>query len=252
MKSHAWLLVAALAMLVGAVPDRASADILWGSATQISGDSDVSNADNSPWNVLAYAYSFAEFDSPTVNDVTFQAANPSAQNLNGDVTLGSGNTDGALWGNNETAFGSPSAPYSGLSSEYQTLLQGAGFAGGGLLDTFDVTLNNLVEDQLYFVQAWVNDSRGSVGPSRSQLIDDLNTVNLEFNTGGEGGLGEYIIGTFVATGTSETFQLANTGLHPVQLNALQVRTVPEPSAFLALSSCCAGLVIRRRRRRVIA
>jgi len=55
-----------------------------------------------------------------------------------------------------------------------------------------------------------------------------NTVTLSYDLpGGEGGVGQYVIGSFVASGSSQAFTL--TGNASTQINALQVRDTTSAS-----------------------
>lgn len=78
-----------------------------------------------------------------------------------------------------------------------------------------LTLNNLKVGQKYQLQFWVNDYRiGAEGANPkadfTTVLDDGNRrVSLQNNTQNvQGGTGQYVTGTFVATGTSKTFNLA--------------------------------------------
>jgi hypothetical protein len=74
---------------------------------------------------------------------------------------------------------------------------------------------------------------------------DANTTNTV------GGLGQFAIGTFTASGTTQAFLLSEPGgdFNPL-INALQVRAVPEPSLTLLGCAVAAagGLALRRRSR----
>ena len=81
------------------------------------------------------------------------------------------------------------------------------------------------------MQVWVHDNRGSI-PLRSEtLTSGANTVSLTYNSPGStaGAVGQYVIGTFTADGTSQSFTLL--GGASTQLNALQVRDVTPPAYF---------------------
>ena len=76
---------------------------------------------------------------------------------------------------------------------------------------------------------------------------DANTTNTV------GGVGQYAIGTFTASGTTQPFILSETGggFNPL-INALQVRAVPEPALTLVGFAAVVGgsLLVRRRSRPV--
>src|SRR5437764_870601 len=111
---------AALFVFAGATARAAS--VAWGSATTISGDSDVSTT-----GTLVAAYRFGNSDvvtsSVTVNGVQFD---PFTVDGGTSVTHGS-LTASALAGtlSNSTSTGSGSSPFSSLSANYKTLLSNA-------------------------------------------------------------------------------------------------------------------------------
>ena len=120
----------------------------------------------------------------------------------------------------------PATPWSKLSSNYQSVLQGGAYANNNTPLT--VTLNNLSAGHTYQVQLWVNDSRSS-GQDRNEIVTDSegNSVPLQYNnTGTNGGVGQYTIGTFTAAATTQAFSLkgiAPAGDNAAQVNAIQVR-----------------------------
>ena len=181
----------------------------FGPSATIASDLDVATN-----GALVYAYDLSG-TTATANGVTFTGAN-STTALGSDVTLS------GVYAN-YSGYGSSSAPYSGLSSSYQTVVAGGDYANGATAVT--VTLNNLTIGRAYAVQLWVNDSR-SYGNGRSLTVSssDGRTLALNYNsTGSDGGVGQYAIGTFTASGTTETFTLV--GNNSTQINALQLRDI---------------------------
>ena len=120
----------------------------------------------------------------------------------------------------------PATPWNNLTTNYQTVLQGAVYANNN--DALIVTLNNLTYGHSYQVQVWANDSR-FYGHDRTEIVTNSggNAVTLHYNnTGTNGGVGQYTIGTFTATSTTQVFTLTGilpTGNNAAQLNAIQVR-----------------------------
>ncbi len=120
----------------------------------------------------------------------------------------------------------PATPWSTLSTNYQTVLQGGAYANNNT--TLTVILNNLSAGHTYQVQFWANDSR-FYGHDRTEMVTNSggNAVTLHYNnTGTNGGVGQYTIGTFTATSTTQVFTLTGilpAGNNSAQLNALQVR-----------------------------
>lgn len=220
--------------------------ITWGSAQTVTGDSDVDTS-----GTLLYAYTFGSsgVSGTTVNGVAFSpfAVAPSApQTVTvGNVTLTE--SPGRLFGSN--LLGSVSGSFGALSSSYRSLLGSGVYADSPF--TITVLLSGLTNGQQYRLQWWTNDATNSFLFSNTTATA-VNSVTLDANTSNAaGGVGQYAIGTFTASGTSQQFLLAETsgGINPL-INALQVRAVPEPSTYaLALGGlACGGWRVRRRRK----
>jgi len=226
-----------------------AAPITWGSAQTVSGDSDVSTN-----GTLVYAYTFGGTSAPpsaTVNGVTF-----SPFRIPGGVitstTVGSvslAESPGNLFASN--SLGSSSAPYSALSTDYKAILGSGAYAD--IPASITVTLGGLTSGQDYLVQWWTNNASNAAilgaGFTNTTALA-TNSVTLDANTtNAVGGLGQFAIGTFTASGTSQTFLLSETsgGFNPL-INALQVRLVPEPAlTLLGTAAATVGLLAWRRR-----
>ena len=194
--------------LVLALSLSASGRIAWGYAKTIAGDTDVAIGGS-----LLYAYDLNNV-AQTVNTVSFSAGNSGTSLDSGKVTISPALT-------RYSGFGSASAPYASLSTAYNEILNG-GVYGGASACT--ITLNTLTAGHSYLVQIWVDDSRGCCGPNRTETVASPggNTVTFSYDLpSGEGGVGQYVIGSFVANGPSQAFTL--TGNASTQINALQVR-----------------------------
>jgi uncharacterized protein (DUF2141 family) len=205
----------------------AQAVITWDTAQNITGDSDVSLE-----GTLVRADRMKS-DATTVNGVEFadSLTVPVPGMLLGGYTSDPLVDDWRFTPINDWAdfnaysdgFGSASAPFSELSAAYQTLLKGARIAEPGFLSTF--TLGALTTGQEYLVQVWANDSRNVF---RSMILDGTNEMQYDV-TESVGGLGQYIIGRFTATGATETFTaIAAThgeNLPCLQINAYQLRAI---------------------------
>ena len=224
--------------------------IVWGSPQTVSGDSDVSTTGS-----LLYAFTFGGTAAPasaTVNGVTF-----SPFRIPGGVvtsaTVGSvtiSESPGTLYGSN--SFGTASAPFSGLSSSYQSLLGSGAYADNPA--TITVTLGGLTNGQQYQLQWWTNNSSNILSIFGETFTNTtataINSVTLDANsTNTVGGVGQYAIGTFTAAGPTQTFQLSETsgGFNPL-INALQVRAVPEPALTLLGTAAAMGALLAWRRR----
>lgn len=237
---------------LGPLPQATAATISWGTAQTISGDSDINTT-----GTLVYAFSTGTTSVPqtTVNGVTFAPfgiGGGFVQTVTvGNVTLTE--SPGALFAYD--TFGTATAPFSGLSSGYQSLIGTGAYANAAA--TLSVTLAGLTSGQDYLVQWWTNNSAlltpvdGGIftdtvaGPSPGVSLDPNTTDAL-------GGVGQYAVGTFTADATSQVFTLdgTNSGYVPL-INGLQVRAVPEPATcMLALAGLAAGghVVWHRRKR----
>lgn len=232
-------LALAAALCALALPSHAAL-INWGSATNISGSSDVSTA-----GTLLGAFNVGG-PSTVVNGVTFQAfALGGISNTVGNFTLASTAVI------NSSPSGSALAPFTALPAGYQTLL-GSSAANGRLLT---LTLNGLTVGRSYLFETWVNESASatSQGFTFDVVISAGNNVTLDPNPSlAEGGLGQYVLGTFTATATSQqvTYDDSEIGgrLNAFQLRLAAAPAVPEPGTALAgLASL--GLCLGARRRR---
>jgi len=200
--------------LTGAPPTLLAASITWSKPTVVVGDADVCTN-----GVLLYAYDDANV-AATVNTVPFSAGN-SSTTLGGNVTLAS------FYWYSTSAFGSGAgSPWNGLSTNYQSVLQGGVYAENGVTTT--VTLSSLTLGHAYLVQVWSSDSR-SLASNRTETVTSAggNAVTLDYNnTGTNGGVGQYSIGAFTADSTTQMFTLTGVlpaGGNSAQLNAIQVR-----------------------------
>ncbi|MEX1116739.1 MAG: PEP-CTERM sorting domain-containing protein [Akkermansiaceae bacterium] len=248
--------VCAIALLGAA--EAPAALITWSAAQTVSSDSDVDTTGS-----LVYAFTFGGTNAPPstiVNGVTFSPFTIPGGIVStvtvGNVTLSE--SPGNLFGSN--SFGSASTPFSSLSSNYQSLLGTGAYAD--LPTTITVSLNGLTSGQNYLVQWWTSDS-ALLAPiyggffTSTTATSGTNSVTLDANTSNTGGgLGQFATGTFIASGTNQSFALVETsgGYNPL-INALQVReavAVPEPSTWvmgLALIACGVWGTLRRKRAR---
>ena len=197
-----WLALAVVFYLSAAGGFAAS--ITWGAPMTISGDTDVTNS-----GAALYAYAGG---AVTVNGISFAATG------NGTTW---GNVSFTSFGGFNAVFGASASPFGSLSTAYQSVLSTAAW-GSGTAGT--VTLNGLTSGHAYTVQIWVDDSRGTY-QYRYESVSSSggNTVTLYFapNSNSAGAVGQYVVGTFTAAGTSQTFTV--NGNSVVQINAINVR-----------------------------
>ncbi len=240
------LLTAALTTLTPLLAQGAV--ITWGTAQNITGDSDVLTQGTA---VLAENFGNATNATTTVNGVTFTKApafttGASGSNPLGPVYFNSGGASAydSFGDNYYTNFNA-------LSPAYKTLLVGGLYSLGGT--GFSVSsLQNLTLGQKYAVQIFVQDVRGFGqtvnaydGANRTgNSVTLLTGTNIVGNYAAANGLGQYVIGTFTADATSQYLTFNGNG----SVNGYQVRTAPVPEpASLALFTGVAGMVLIRRR-----
>jgi glucuronoarabinoxylan endo-1,4-beta-xylanase len=192
--------------------------LVWSKPVTISSTTDISTS-----GTLLYAYNCSGSNG-TVNGVSFTGVDSAITwgtgvTLSGyDARLTSGFADGST------------APLGSLDAGYRKILRGGAFKWAS--GEASVTLNSLVAGHQYQVQMWVNDSRSGSSAFRTQTAKGANAMSVAFNnTQAEGGLGQYVIGSFTATGNSQTFMLSGGGTTP-QINAIQVRDVSESGAIV--------------------
>ena len=252
--SAPFLSVALLATALFPHAAHAFSTVTWGSAQNISGDSDVSTLGS-----LLYAYNAGDsgVTATTVNGVTFS---PYVFPSNGNTTTTTGNVTFTESPDILLSFdnlNSVSAPFSNLSLNYQSLLSSGGSAGA--LGTITASLGGLTVGRDYLFQWWTNDSSNAPWLASTESIasnlPSPTTVTLDANTSNaSGGTGQYVIGTFNALGTSRNISLNGIGGLPL-INAFQIRDVtsaaiPEPrqvAASLLLLAVIGGYVFLKRR-----
>jgi hypothetical protein len=255
------------------VPASLQAAITWGSAMNITGDTDISTIGD-----LEYAYRFeltsGTAGDVTVNGVTFTSISGSGsvsssfvrtENITNDTifTFSPMNVSPVLSTNhqfgNGRSVGVVESPT--MTSSYINFLGGYIFAGGanspgtvtGRRNGYTLTLNGLEIGKEYSVQVWFNDSRAGTSVRQGVIQGgptiDYNTSANTGTSGGQGGLGQYAVGTFVATGTTEDvvfLGFANDGVG-AQLNGFQLRAIPEPASVMLAGLGAIAMGLRRRR-----
>jgi hypothetical protein len=231
-------------VLVAAAPADAGI-VLWGPATNISGDGDVGTL-----GTLVGAVNIGDTGIPatTVNGVTFTPFPINSQNSTttisdptGRFTLAGPSVRGF------SGFGVDAAPFNTLSPALQTLLTGGDFGNSNSLHL--LTIGGLIPGADYEFQVWANDSRSSLHTITGATAG--NTVDVDANVGFTfGGIGQFAVGTFTADAATQdvSFQgiLGGTIESAYQLRLL---SVPEPGSGLLVPTAVAAFVLRRSRSR---
>lgn len=237
----------ALVVLASGVSAHA-ASVNWGSPTNIVNDGDVSTN-----GTLVGAVNL-DGPSTTVNGVMFQSLDV----INGPMSIGNFSLTGFFFNGPGlgTGVGSGVAPFASLSASYQSLLNSAAAVAGDIT----LTMSGLTIGQTYEFQVWANDSRDQDPPGFTFIVDvsdGVNIASLDPNlTLADGGLGQYVKGTFTADAVTQVITMGNSEVGIV--NGFQLRQiasnppsnpVPVPASVwggLVLGGFLAVRVIRRR------
>lgn len=170
--------------------------ISWQSATDIGGATDVVASGS-----VVQAVNGAGAGGPTVvNGVSFTHGSSLGGTAAGLFTTTTGNAG------------------------YDTLLDTVDF-GGGMSTSISVGGGSLVIGETYRVQVWFTDDRNAASAARIMTYGDGNgnTVDVHASqTDAVGAPGQFAVGTFIATGTSQTLALTTTAGN-FHINAYQVR-----------------------------
>jgi hypothetical protein len=253
-KSNSMLLAAAGILAVAGVGAAASASfgstVTWGTAANISGNTDVSTVGS-----LVLANEIGGAAAQTVNGVTFSpfTGTNAATITQGNVTLSAPTSGDTV--NIDSGFG-PST----FSSSYNAMLNGAAALGNGSseangLDPMDLTIAGLTPGSPYLIEIWVNDSRG-YPVNRQETLSGSNSDSavIDYLTPP----GQFITGTFVADSTgSQTISMTPVDINnspsnaDAQINAFQVRAVPEPATLGLVGVGAMGLLLIGRKRKMV-
>ena len=185
-------------------------EITWDPPQNSSGPGDVSTE-----GTLVEAFNLTDAalvpGTTTVNGVTF-THDDTLFGLLGGVGLLDGNTSG--------------------DADYDALLDSVDHGNTAVADPWVIQVGgNLQVGETYTLQLWYTDLR-SFATGFTQIYDDGNgnTVTLDSDSGG---LGQFVIGTFIADGPNQTLVIDN-GDPPGEphLNAYQVRSQKEGAAVI--------------------
>lgn len=120
------------------------------------------------------------------------------------------------------------ADYTGATTgdvAYDMLLDTLDFGNGVDPLSFQAGNGSLVSGRTYLVQLWFTDLRGGASSDRSMKVSDGLGNDAFIHATGEG-LGQYVIGTFVADGASQDLQFQVGGdFANAHMNAYQLRDV---------------------------
>ena len=200
----------AAALVFSLLSSPARADIAWSAAAGIANDNDVLAA-----GTAVYAYDWANANI-AVNGVNFTGTSVNTGAVDANLSLGSG-FGSTLAACNTGASGA----FGALTTAYQTLLGGLVYGANST-----VTMNNLQSGHQYAVQVWDCDTNVSSG-QYTTLSSGASTQRIYANpTGVYGGVGQYSVGYFTASGASQAFTNGtNDGTTMPAMTAMQLRDV---------------------------
>jgi hypothetical protein len=192
-------------------------NIIWGSATGITGDAN-----------LAVGNYFDAFlpnttsPSPlTVDGITFNVDTGVSSTSTGDGTITATVTSGTLNDYNGGSF--PSAAPS--SPAFAAVMNAGGIYQNGGAGAGTVTISGLTPGQNYSVQVFNYVSDGDAGLTTFSGSNSVTLSNLP-GSGGPGTYGEFATGNFTPTSSTETFNWAGAGSAYTVLGAIYVCNVP--------------------------
>ncbi|XQW85306.1 PEP-CTERM sorting domain-containing protein [Thalassotalea piscium] len=210
---------AAIAGMIMIVSSTANAGIITWDEVQNSTDfTDVLNSGNT---VEAINATKSNSGSVTVNGIQFN----NAANL-----LSENGYIGAL---NSLSTG---------DSNYDNFLNSFNYGNGANLTSLNIGGGNLVAGVNYSIQLWFTDLRSGMDV-RDMYFDDNNGNSIKLNANGSE-FGQFVIGRFTATGSTQELNLDPLGFGNSHITGYQVR-VPEPSTLAILALAIIGLASRR-------
>lgn len=210
---------------LAAMHPAAAQFVTFGAAQTIAGISDVSTT-----GTLVDAYDFSG-SSATVNGVLFSSM--AFASGAGHLTVSGADSEYGYFGT-----GGSSTTYGSLDSSYRNLLTNGLYVNSS--NPFSLTESGLTAGHHYQVQYFVNDSR-SLASGRTETVTSIGSNNqtLKYNsTGADGGVGQYVDGTFTAT-TGGTVTLTAASTSSAQINGLQFRDLGNAGAPITFGAATA-------------
>ena len=188
--------------------------INWGDVTDATADTDIST--NGDLVIAVNATGDGVSSNPTVNGVEFTST--------GTLLSSSSTTD---------TFDRNTVSGNNISAAYDELLSSVDF-GSGSSPTIQLAGSGLlIPDEQYEVQVWFADTRNERVVRFSD--EQGNSVDLG------GGIAQYAIGTFTASGANQGLQILPQGFNAAHINAYQVRALSIGDRLLGNFSQAAGI-----------
>lgn len=227
------LMVAALAM----AQSLSAAVITWDSVGSVDSSTEVNNEGDT---VLALMVNSGGPD--TVNGVTF--LNWGNQTQNGVTWSYTGGPGTTFQGVDYFVTSHPNDYFSGpTTAERDAYIHAMAGARDGIST---MTFNGLTQGQQYLVQVWAVDMRWN------PTVNGYFTLSLDGGTpsgslsyfGPGSGVSSHVTGRFTADSASGTFAFGDA--YRPQLNAIQLRAIPEPATFGMLGAAAVAMLLRRK------
>jgi hypothetical protein len=248
-----FFLLAALNLILAALANPTLAGVvIWQPVQAISGDLDIDNT-----GTLVYAYNFgpdsgaSQVQPVIVRGVSFQAFGaPIVQSGLQTITMG------------DVTLSEDIGELNGVDTSANLL---GNAIAASYYATMTLSLGGLETGKSYRLQLWVNDSKNDqVLYKRVEVSGGGSTSEIKTNVSSTlGGLGQYVIGTFTATGNIQDVlfngMLEVGGINNLKnpiVNAFQLRLessgeVPEPASMVIFGLGALGLACRKRRRTIV-
>lgn len=214
--------ILAITAVIGLSLQAQAAIVTWGSATNITADTDVITS-----GTLHGAYNIGMgAEEVVVNGVTF--------GITGATVAGAG------WNDFGTA--------AGLSANY-----GGELLKKAMYSVSSFTMTGLSIGQEYRVQVWVQNVNGTGVTSNFDDGQGLSNFTVSASQW-DNPYGQYVVGTFTADNALQSVVLSQTGGGGAQpdnariMNAYSVYAIPEPSTFGLLGISALGIMLARRMR----
>jgi hypothetical protein len=247
-------LIAVLGLATASLGGASAAIISW-TMSPATSPTEVNNSGVGEW---AYMFSSAAGADVTVNGVTFTRLNTGG--TGGPMADSNALTPGFVR-QGATSYGEASDEfYLGPDPELNQLLDGLTWGG-----TRDFELTGLNPGDIYTVQIFSSDDRGTQANRVLDLDSSWATPNgsrqvenVDYTAGGAwvdpAGRSKIFTGTFTADATTQQILAAlieppgtGDGMGQIDLNAIQLRIIPEPLGGLMLGLAALFGLIRRRR-----
>jgi hypothetical protein len=220
-------LLLAAATLVAASSAHA-AIATWGSAQNVSADTDISTL-----GTLVQAYNLGNAASYAINGVTFTGSTAVPSGWVGVVGSGMQSV----------------APLPGIGTNYASALNSCIYAGTVGSPKDFTSFTGLTVGATYQFQVWFADTRNTtLGTMQWDTGASTPSITLSSN-GGASPFAQYALAEFTADSTSQTFRITGLAEGGPIMSMYQLRAVPEPSTYglIGAGVLASAAAVRRRK-----